>query len=173
MTTKRAKSARQTPFGMTEASGARPSPPVASMESRGFGNWRMALPKLSRPVGFAFFARWIVILAISMTPRLLKAEECTDAGEVRRALQLNNGHLMNAEARIYMKQCDNVMLQWRSNRRETVQLPEFGIEVPLVPGKPSEMAFRATMIGRFHFALKNADGSLAPLSLAVEVLPRQ
>jgi hypothetical protein len=123
------------------------------MESRGFGNWRMALPKLSRPVGFAFFARWIVILAISMTPRLLKAEECTDAGEVRRALQLNNGHLMNAEARIYMKQCDNVMLQWRSN--------------------PSEMAFRATMIGRFHFALKNADGSLAPLSLAVEVLPRQ
>jgi hypothetical protein len=119
----------------------------------------------------AYFALWIAVLAMTFIPHALKAEECANAGEVHRYISLSNGNMINAEAVIHVYQCDYVILKWGSNRPETVKLQEYGIELPVVPDMPSEMAFKATMVGRFRFALKNADGSFKPMRLSIEVRP--
>lgn len=84
-------------------------------------------------------------------------------------LRIENFRLAGGAATIQVQQGDAVELLWRADRRSTLHLHGYDIEVTVDAGAPQTMAFRARASGRFPIELHDSGHRVL---LYLEVHPR-
>jgi hypothetical protein len=98
-------------------------------------------------------ARWVSIAAIAAAISIGITGSCvaqTTAVEPRHFdLHIENGRIAGNVTTIQVQQDDAVELKWSADRRTTVHLHGYDIEITVNPGQAQVMAFRARASGRF------------------------
>lgn len=85
---------------------------------------------------------------IVFTAFVVSSQAQTDT--VRRFdLQIENGRLTESRKVIGIQRGDSVEIHWRADRRITLHLHGYDIEITLAPDKPGTMTFVARATGRF------------------------
>jgi hypothetical protein len=90
-------------------------------------------------------------------------------------LQIENGRLTDSRKAIAVQRYDRVEINWRADRRMTLHLHGYDIEITTGPDKPEAMTFIAHATGRFaieiHAPLGEGKSRHAVL-IYLEVHPR-
>jgi hypothetical protein len=96
--------------------------------------------------------RWVNIAVIVAALSIATTSSCLaqTAAEPRRFdLRIENGRIAGNVKTVQVQQDDAVELKWSADRRTTVHLHGYDIEITVNPGQTQVMAFRARASGRF------------------------
>jgi hypothetical protein len=113
-------------------------------------------------------ATMVAITTFVASVKICKAQSTGE--EPRRfELRIENGRLADTAKTVQVRRDESVELIWSADRRSTLHLHGYDIEITVDAGKPQTMAFRARATGRYPIEMH---GGRHAVLLYLEVLPR-
>jgi len=111
------------------------------------------------------------VVAIAACVASAKTCGAQNTGEEPRRFEfrIENGRLADAAKTLQVRRGDAVELIWSADRRSTLHLHGYDIEITVDAGKPQTMAFQARATGRYPIEMH---GGRHAVLLYLEVLPR-
>src|SRR4051794_6035597 len=98
---------------------------------------------------------WFLVIVVAAFAAPCRAQNDRVA---RFDLQIENGRLMDSRKVITVQRHDRVELNWRADRRTTLHLHGYDIEITIGPDKPEAMTFIARATGRFAIEIHSPPG---------------
>ena len=106
----------------------------------------------------------LVVLFLLLRPQESSAPQSSEAGETQEepvALAINGNNMYPAE--VSVTEGDHVNLQITSDHPIELHLHGYDLEKEVAPGEPAELAFDATITGRFAIEDHNTETELGVL----------